>query len=557
MENFNLDTVKNLSQVEAKAYVTKFFVPLTDGNHAMLKDGKYVIKDDTEIKKTYFNRMSKELQKYYFTEFTQIKTVVYELKKPRFYDDKINLCPSMKHTYNADYKPDAKTKQSLDFLLNYYLEVVCSSNKDCYEFLLKWIANMVRGNKNKSCLYLKGIQGIGKSTISEHLMKHVVGDPLSLETGSDPIKTKFNEILGGKLLVSIEELENFGKSEWEAMSSTLKRMISSNRISLQNKGTKAYETENINNYILASNNDAIKDDEGRRYYIVDISTHRLEDAEFFNKLYNDCFNDSVGEALFQFLHTIDLEGYDSQKYPITQNKLDSISKRLDSVYDFLKTKYIFPKQPINSKVNDLYEQYKLHCVYKKPYLKQDFNKKMEEINIKYYKSDGYNIYKISYENLLEIANKRRWIHKLDEFDDNNDATSVCAVEEVDEINIIKTLEDENKLLKIQLEEYKKLHVDYIPIIIEEKSIIIEEKAIIIEEPIVNEVFKRQIEEIQKNPKIFKKDKKLSVQSQLLKEEDDKQKQDIKASKLKSIKPKIKESKLNDTDMNTIDKFFNL
>ena len=26
MENFNLDTVKNLSQVEAKAYVTKFFV---------------------------------------------------------------------------------------------------------------------------------------------------------------------------------------------------------------------------------------------------------------------------------------------------------------------------------------------------------------------------------------------------------------------------------------------------------------------------------------------------------------------------------------------------
>ena len=175
---------------------------------------------------------------------------------------------------------------------------------------------------------------------------------------------------------------------------------------------------------------------------------------------------------------------------------------------------------------------------------------MEENNIKYYKSDGYNIYKISYENLLEIANKRRWIHKLDEFDDNNDATSVCAVEEVDEINIIKTLEDENKLLKIQLEEYKKLHVDYIPIIIEEK-------AIIIEEPIVNEVFKRQIEEIQKNPKIFKKDKKLSVQSQLLKEEDDKQKQDIKASKLKSIKPKIKESKLNNTDMNTIDKFLNL
>ena len=54
--------------------------------------------------------------------------------------------------------------------------------------------------------------------------------------------------------------------------------------------SKAHETENINNYILALNNDAIKDDEGRRFYIVDISTHRLEDAKFFNKLYNDYFN---------------------------------------------------------------------------------------------------------------------------------------------------------------------------------------------------------------------------------------------------------------------------
>ena len=98
----------------------------------------------------------------------------------------------MKYVYKADYKPDTKTKNGLDFLLNYYFEVLCSSNKECSDFLLKWIAYMIKGGKNKSCLYLKGIQGIGKSTISEHLMKHVVGDALSLETCSDPIRTKFN-----------------------------------------------------------------------------------------------------------------------------------------------------------------------------------------------------------------------------------------------------------------------------------------------------------------------------------------------------------------------------
>ena len=85
MENFNLDKVKNLSQVDAKTYITKYFIPLTDGNHAMLEDGVYVVHDDTEIKKTYFNRMSKELQNYYFKEFTQIKKVVYALNKPQFF----------------------------------------------------------------------------------------------------------------------------------------------------------------------------------------------------------------------------------------------------------------------------------------------------------------------------------------------------------------------------------------------------------------------------------------------------------------------------------------
>ena len=58
---------------------------------------------------------------------------------------------------------------------------------------------------------------------------------------------------------------------------TLKRTITSNRIALQNKGTKSYEAENINNYILLTNNDAIKDDEERRYFILDISPHKIDD----------------------------------------------------------------------------------------------------------------------------------------------------------------------------------------------------------------------------------------------------------------------------------------
>ena len=64
IENFDLDKVKSLSQIEAKQYVDKYLIPLTDGSHAELFDGEYQIIDDAVIKKTYFKRMSVELNIY-------------------------------------------------------------------------------------------------------------------------------------------------------------------------------------------------------------------------------------------------------------------------------------------------------------------------------------------------------------------------------------------------------------------------------------------------------------------------------------------------------------
>ena len=469
--NFDLNNLKTLSAFDARNYLIKYFIPLSDGNHAMLVNGSYVLKDDVEVKKAYFGRISKELKEFYLHENCNLKTVTYALNKPTFFDDKINLCPSMKFTFNTEYIPDIETETKMKFFLKYIFEVLSSSKQDHYEFIIKWLSNMIKGNKNNSCLYLKGIQGIGKSTLFEFMSKYVVGEKLSLETGSDPIRTKFNKILGGKLLVSLEELENFGKNEWELISSTLKRMITSPRINLQNKGSKSYESENINNYMLCSNNDAIKDDEGRRYFILDISTHRLDDTAYFTKLYGDCFNNKVGEAMFHYLYKIDTEGFNPQRYPMTQNKADSHAKRLDSVYQFLKDEFIFKKRPIKHLVQELYDEYLLSInSLKKPYNKQDFNKKMADIGVAYYKTDGVNKYKITYEDLLIIATKKYWIHELDEFEDKEaiekkeeeikvDNKLKVDNEELktkndDLINLNKSMSEELEKIKKEMEELK-------------------------------------------------------------------------------------------------------
>lgn len=132
-----------------------------------------------------------------------------------------------------------------------------------------------------------------------------------------------------------------------AVSSVLKRKITSPTLMIERKGVDPQEEKNLNNIILISNNDAIQDDDGRRYFILDISTIHRGNTEYFNKLYS-CFSDEVGQLFYSYMMDMDLNGYNSQSYPITQSKLDSFSKRLDNVYKFVKEEFVLQENKTNS-----------------------------------------------------------------------------------------------------------------------------------------------------------------------------------------------------------------
>ena len=428
-ENFSLDKINAFHTrtefEQAKEYLCRFFYPLTNNNHALSFNGKFEILDNQSIKQTYFARMSPELNKFNFKEYTKLKTVDYQIGKPLIFDDKLNLCPTFKHQYVKYDTMSNDTKKKVNVFLNYIKEIICDNKTDHYEYVLKWTANMVKGNKNDACLYFKGIQGAGKSTFGTFIMKHVIGDDLCLETGSEPIKTHFNSILGGKLFVIFEELENVSVSEWNAMSSRLKRQITSTDIDLESKGINRYKARNLNNYIICSNNDAIKDEEGRRYYCADISTKRVSDFKYWDQLY-DCMNDEVGLGVYCYLMEINTDNFKPQEFPLTNNKVDAISKRLDSAYKFLRDNYILRKKSINTTVGDLFNEYVSYCKDKeiKAHHKIDFNKLMSNQGIIYTKSGPTNKYNVSSSFLSNIAKRNNWIHELDEVANNDDNVEI-------------------------------------------------------------------------------------------------------------------------------------
>jgi hypothetical protein len=89
----------------------------------VFKDGKYSVSDDTTVRKVYFNRMPKfdyktedgtkssfDFSEWFFSDYTGIRSISFEVDKEVLYDDKINLCPRMKHQY-VQYETFSKSIQ--------------------------------------------------------------------------------------------------------------------------------------------------------------------------------------------------------------------------------------------------------------------------------------------------------------------------------------------------------------------------------------------------------------------------------------------------------------
>ena len=251
------------------------------------------------------------------------------------------------------------------------------------------------------------------------------------------------------------------------MSSVLKRIITSDRILLEAKNQNSYEADNINNYMLNSNNDSIKDDNARRYFIADVSSKREGDIEYWTDTNNSCCNDEVGEAFYCYMMEIDTNNFNPQTFPMTNNKLDSINKRLGSVELFLKENYILRGQGINPTiVQELFDCYNVFCASnsKKPLHKIDFNKQLATFNIIPYVSNKHNKYKISRDDLLALAKKKNWIHALDVF-----TTDTEYEEEIDYKTLYENAQKEIEQLKALKPEVIKKAKTPKPVIIESEE----------------------------------------------------------------------------------------
>lgn len=409
--------------LDAKNYISKFFYPLTTGQHALIENNEISLISDDIMKKVYIARWDNDIIKWY-KKNTIPRKLICDLDKPMIGDKFINVSKQLKHQYVKYSTFDNKIKTSVEMILKYIDDVWANNNKDMFNYIISWLSDMVKGKKNQSCLYAKSIEGVGKSTLTEFISEYVIGNDVYLKGKSDHLKGEHNLGMLGKLLVVFEELQIFSEKEWHAIDAELKDLITCEKASYTDKYEKRFDAKNTNNYIILTNFD-LKGAHGRRVVVLEISTKYLNDFEYFKKLRKECFNNTIGHAFFCYLMDHDTSKYESYKIPETSKKRELYLHLLPAQEKFLKKYFLLRQIGINMKCKDLFEMFRESEEFKQGMTPHNFYSHLLEIGFK--KKVGHariEKYEISYGELLEFAKKRKWVDSLDHetIEDNENNT---------------------------------------------------------------------------------------------------------------------------------------
>lgn len=161
-------------------------------------------------------------------------------------------------------------EEEVRWFTEYLKHVVARNDEGLYNWCLMWIADIFQnpGSKPGSALVMVGEQGAGKSVLPENILRPIIGSAHSVKVSTlDKLVSKFNSIMGGKLLIQGEEVMN---SNRRTDADALKDAITSSRRTVEMKGRDAFEMEDIARYIFTSNHEkkAVAIEAGDRRFTI-------------------------------------------------------------------------------------------------------------------------------------------------------------------------------------------------------------------------------------------------------------------------------------------------
>jgi hypothetical protein len=211
---------------------------------------------------------------------------------------------------------DQHAKAGCQLYLDMMFEVICGSNQEHYDYLLKWMAFTCQqpGIPIEVSVTMKGELGTGKGTFAR-IFGSMFGRHFTHLDRTEQLAGKFNAAISGKVVVFADEA--FFAGDKKDLGS-LKRLISEPTLAVERKGIDVVEENNCIHLIMATNNEhahqaSFKE---RRFFTIEVSSAHQQNHIYFNAI-NKQMREGGREALLSYLLTREVTHDDIRSVPMT------------------------------------------------------------------------------------------------------------------------------------------------------------------------------------------------------------------------------------------------
>jgi hypothetical protein len=208
-----------------------------------------------------------------------------------------------------------------------FLQLVDFVFKDVDESLKRWFLQWCAypfqwpGTKlYTACVFYGRLHGTGKSLLG-YTLGALYGENFTT-IGNEELQAKHNGWAARRQFVLGDEITGSDRRE---LSDRIKRMITQEKVRVDEKFEKPYELRDCTNYFFTSNrsNAFVVEDDDRRLFIHEMPEERLDEDDFFKAEYVPWLHSGVGKAalLHYLLHEVDTSDFSAEaRAPMTDAK---------------------------------------------------------------------------------------------------------------------------------------------------------------------------------------------------------------------------------------------